>query len=396
MRDRPAGGPVRAGLLLGAVLLALGAVGAAGFTGSGSFLREGASVPVLAAAWLVLLVAKPVLDAIACKADRGRRMLTVALALWICAVGLGYVAAELLDHPLVHRSHCSLWLCSTSSGGERERWTWAYMAAVTLALSVAAMIAARVVAAAIASPLLRPLCLWLAYPLTVAVLLLGSALILASTATRAQRPNPSLAAYVASLPELGRLPPPWSSMGFTGAPWRRPTDEKAQGCATARAGDVDVWLCLGSVALLRPGEPAERLSETDSGERRRRVPLDVGDRGLVVRRDLARRIVFVEVEPAPRAAIGQRAAFRTGDLEATDVRLVELVDLSGPPWPWIAAAAAGLFLALAILLGARRPPQRDEAAELALLHRHALALAVVGLGAAPLVAAALRGLVRIG
>jgi hypothetical protein len=388
--DRPAGGAVRSGLLLALVLIACGALGVAGFTWPGGFLREGAAVPVIALTGLALVLITPALEAISGKLDRGRRMLAVALTLWACAGGLGWIAGEVLDHPLVHRGFCNQWLCNEASGGARERFTWGYLMGCTAALSIAAVVAGRMTARVLASAALRPVCLGVLRAAAIAALFLGSGLVALSVAARARRPNPSLSAYVDTLPTLAMLPAPWSSMGYMGRPWTEVAEGDDKGCMTARAGALELWDCFGSFGLSRGGAVQTRPRGGEGG----RVRLGGGDRSIVVRLDAARRVVFVELWPEPSPTVGERAAFSTDTLQPLDLRLVELADLTGPPRVWIVAAAVGLFLALGILLGARPPPlERDEAAELALLHRHALALALVALPAAPLVAAALRGLV---
>jgi hypothetical protein len=394
-RSPARGGALRGGLVLGLTALALAFIAVRGFTLEGGFLRGGAAVLVLGLAGPLLLVLKPFLESSSGQPDRGLRMIGVGLALVLAGVPLAWLAVAVLDHPLIHRTYCELWICDAHHGDERARAARLYLAACTVGVALGISFVAHLAAGALRWAHARTLAVWLLRAGAAAAILATSALVLASVAARARRPNPSLSAYVAALPEVVPLPAAWPTADDVAPfPWRETTPEEGEGCMVTRSEELRVWSCRGQLGLARTAESVRGLWE---GSRRYAV-FTGHDRPSVLRRDAAHGLLIVEAErSASRGAgeIGERVVFREIDLEPTQLDLSDIRDLTGPPLPWIAAAVLGLALAVAAMAGGAGAATADErAAALALANRYLLALAAVVVTAAPLAAAALRGLAR--
>jgi hypothetical protein len=307
------------------------------------FLFDSVVLRALPVAAGLVLASKPLLDRRVGLPYRDDRMFATGLGIALLGVVLGLATAAMLDHPLVHASECTWWVGYDNPG------------AMTLPMAVAVVAgggatAALVVGAAAAAALAPAERRW-TRPVAWVASATAAALVFASAAAWWQRPDPSLGAYVASLPEIGRLRHPYdaseSDLDLGAAPWSWKTIDGPEPVLGAEVAGLEVWR-IGSHLVMAPdGGSAPGVDELG----RRGALFEPGRSSTSIRRDAARGLVILG--HGVHDDIGARAAFREPELRAVDVRLADLRGLTGPPPAWIAAACAGLVVAL-LALGDRR------------------------------------------
>jgi hypothetical protein len=332
-----AGGPAARGLGMGcgvgalALVIFLAAVIVAGpwCARLGTFLVDMDAVPALAITGVALASTLPLLERARPRNGRARADLRVGLAFF---GGVGFLGAVLLlSHPLIHRTYCSFGIGMGDSP--------AVMAGPMLALFLAVGGAmGAMFLGAVGSPLVTGQ----AGARRRAALLRGAAwascvavagLVVLSAMTRARRPDPTLADYLAGLEDLGGSPAP------------RPEESSVE------LDGLLVRRTSGGIALARPGAPP-----LTPEERYTRSGSYYGATAEILR-DRARGLIIVESDRARDTRVHgvflERAAFRASDLTSIALDLDDLRDVTGPPPFWILAAAAGLVGALAFLLRGR-------------------------------------------
>jgi hypothetical protein len=344
--ERPAGaasGGCLFGLLALGVLIVALVVASWTTSGRGSFLFDSVILRALPIAGLLLLAAKPLLDRRARLPLREERMFATSLGQALFGVVLGLATAKLLDHPLIHASDCSFWIGYDNPGV--MTLPMALLFVVGMGAS-AAMLAGTEITAALTLAARRR-----ARAAAWTALVAVAALVVASAVARWGRPDPLLGDYVTSLPEIGRVheaddteDPPQVEHAWT---WS--TIDGVEPVLGAAAPGLQLWQLPGLVAIQHTGEPLPTPDEIHHRGAR------FGDQGepISIRRDARHGLIVLERAGARGNGVHDdvagRAAFREPGLEAVNVRLADLHDLTGPPASWIAAACAGLAVALLVL-----------------------------------------------
>jgi hypothetical protein len=328
----------------------------------GAFLPHSSATAAIAWAAIAVAASKPFIDSSVNWRGRGSALLSWTLAMSIFAAALGYGANEALDHPVVHSDFCRY--CDVDDLPPLAT-------GLAVGLAVLGTAIALGMSAACEKTVLRLFSTG-AVRRTVGALAwcaLGAGVALSVLAARATllRPNPVWTRYLSGLPIVTRLPPvPETGWAKVDVPQSSGTRLETHPVVyEAPAGDLRI-LAVDSehdvaVHLARRGETPSTQSLAFSAPFRGRLwkgSKDENDGRLIIRRDAARGLIFVETPLAAQERAGQffgrRIAFQESTLVPVDVGPMNFVLVSAPPWPWVLVNGLGLAIALVALLGRPR------------------------------------------